>query len=281
MSMGMTAIIAWSTFDGQYKRDVARLANPKILENLGEHFTGKQMVQLLFSLGEASEIWAIFEALHPTYASILEKRLADILSGPVGAADEKTQNSSNRARNTQFELHLMAQLVIAGFPLLDNTLTDVQSRFADRDVLIECKRPQRVESIRACIRDALHQLKRESQVNSTGSLKFAALSLSKAITGGADLWKVADEHEGNAVLEARIGEIMKPHARFFGHQAGSDIAGALVYATASILRVDSGSPGNITQQVFFPNPAASSVVERQAADWFAAFSKGIRARQEG
>ena len=259
---------------GQYKRDISRLNDPTVLANLRGHFTEEQLVQLLFTLGEVSELWTIFETLHPRYSTVLSKRLRDILGGPVSAADELDRNTGGRAHNVQFELLLMAQLAHSGLPILDDTLTDVKSRFRDRDLLFECKRPQRSTSVRPCLRDALHQLIHQARNQNAGSLKMVAISLSKVLTEGKTLWKVSDEHEGLALMGQAIEAEMKPHARYFGQQAGPHVAGVIVYATASVLRTKTGSPGNVSQQVFFANPDAEAGVERDALEWFGIYESG-------
>jgi hypothetical protein len=259
---------------GRYKRDIAKLATPAVLQDLLGSFSRTELNQLFFTFAELYELNTIFSTLNLNYQSILMGRLGTVLAGPSSAAEESDSNNSSRARNVQFELFLMAQLLRAGFPLADGTLTDVRTSFNNRAVLIECKRPQRSSGVQAAIRHGVKQLMEQPRNQVPNALKIVAISLSKVLTEGDKLLRIEDETIANSAVDEAIYSEIVPHLNYFRRRAGAQVTGILVYASASGIRTRAMSPATFMRQLFFDNPHVSKADYTDTENWFNTYERG-------
>ena len=226
-------------------------------------------------MGELHELSRIFEVLGPKYPALLFPKVRDLLSGPDSASLESANvGNSIRARNVQFELFIMAEFSAAGFPLSDDTLTDVRSIHDGVPVLVECKRPQRDSSIHANLKDAFYQLNDQPRNQLPEALKIAALSLTKVLTDEVGvIGAPSGRSAGNFVsdwIEKKIG----PHLQYAQRKGGSNFGGMLIYASLSAIQGDTGNPAIVMKHVFFDNPAGSQETIKAALSWFRRFSAG-------
>jgi hypothetical protein len=243
---------------GQYRRTVAQLADPVVRSDLVRHFGKEGIRPLFFTLTEASERCFIHRSLSLRLGSALLERLKVALGGPAAAVDELAKNASNRARNVQFELYVMASLLRAGFPLPDQTLTDVRTISGGREVLIECKRPQSPTGIRAAIADAVDQLTKQPRNGRPNALKLVALSLGKCLSEGKLLMHAQDECIAKKAIGDAMAAMLQPHIKGFHRKAGAQVAGILAVGSISMVHLGSNSPSTTTMQVLFANSQISS-----------------------
>jgi hypothetical protein len=112
----------------------------------------------VYSMYEAVELISTCRALRKIDDPELHRRLAEFASGPADYSREKAGSSSNRARDVGFELSVAGRLASADIqPFLDDD-GDVRFMLDDRQVFVECKRPQSGEKVEACVRKARQQL---------------------------------------------------------------------------------------------------------------------------
>ena len=184
--------VARNTRLSKYKNDISVLADPEKLQNLRDHFSEPELRELFFTFTEVHELHTIFSTLRAQHIDILKARFLEVITGPASSTKEKPSNSSNRPRNLQFELLLMAHLANAGFKITDNPLSDIQTSYSGRSIFIECKRPQRQTGIHAAIKDGVSQLKKRLAGDTSQSIAVLGLSLSKVITEGDTMLRAPD-----------------------------------------------------------------------------------------
>jgi hypothetical protein len=263
----------YNTRLSKYKHDISILADPAKLANLRSHFSEPELRGLFFTFTEIHELSTIFSTLNAQHEHVLKDRFLEAITGPASSVMEKPSNSSNRPRNLQFELLLMAHLAGAGFPIVDTRLSDIQTSFMDRTIIIECKRPQREKSIHAAIKDGVQQLQRRHSGNQLKSIPVLALSLTKVITEGHIMLRAPDARSALEALSGAIHQIIEPHVPYFHAQARNSVAGILVHATACIIRQNTHSPATVAMQVFFDNPQMNAEDYKMAEKWFQEYEK--------
>jgi len=89
----------------------------------------------------------------------LAPKITEVISGPDAYADENS-SSSNRARNTAFELIIASRLASSGLPIFRRGTHDVATKLDNRIILIECKRPFAATQVNRRIREGFSQLER-------------------------------------------------------------------------------------------------------------------------
>jgi hypothetical protein len=159
-------------------------------EERGKTFLlGSEISELLF----ASKIALTREHL------ALSPRITDIFSGPDFARAEK-DGSSNRPRNTLFELTLAAYIELAGLRAEFGELTDVRTTFCGYAVSIEAKRPQTFGKAEANIRHAVKQLAVRSLDGN--ELRIIAVCIGKMLTNGTHILTA----QTKAAMSARLNK---------------------------------------------------------------------------
>jgi hypothetical protein len=134
---------------------------------------------------EANEVVTIHRVLASKgLDAYLSSKLREFVSGPESYVDEKPKAGSNKARNTGFELSVIANLAMAGLTIQqEDGLADVVARLEGATVIVECKRPQSEAHMERAICDARDQLvtryksRRQIRPHTTGII---ALDLTKA-----------------------------------------------------------------------------------------------------
>jgi hypothetical protein len=257
-----------STRLSKYKGDISILADPKKLQNLLTHFNESELRELFFTFTEVNELHTIYSVLSPHHESLLKGRFSEVVTGPPSSAAEKPSNSGNRPRNIQFELLLAALFVKAGFPVVDDPNSDVQTGFEHRRIIVECKRPQRLTGIRAAIKDGVNQLRKRLESGDTDAVGVLALSLTKVLTEGDTLIRAPDTRIALKVLSRTIQQHIQPREPYFQAQARSSVAGILVHASAPTIPQNPPSIATVSMQLFFNNPVAMDDDQKFVERWF-------------
>ena len=159
-------------------------------------------------LFEANELVTIHQGLAGKgLDTFLLPKLHELVSGPKSYVDEKPQSGSSHARNTGFELSVIAHLARAGLTIeQDGGLADVVARLGEATVIVECKRTQSETGLEHAISDARDQLverykKRKRSGLTTGLI---ALDLTKIFNPNLSVAK----DEPDRTMMARIGDDM-------------------------------------------------------------------------
>lgn len=133
----------------------------------------------LYSLVELHEIFNIYDVAKEAKNNYLLDQFVELVGGPENAGAESPDGGSGRPRNTQYELSVACQLIRAGFPFVHPDIEDVRTTFFGKDLFIECKRPQSLDTVSKNIDKAISQLRKRFSSNT--SLGLVAISLNKAL----------------------------------------------------------------------------------------------------
>lgn len=125
-------------------------------------------------------------------------RIAEIFGGPDFASAEVT-GSSNKPRNTLFELTIAACIELAGMRADFCGLTDVRTIFRAIPVSIEAKRPQTFSKAESNIRHAAKQL--ASRATNPNELRVIAVCIGKLLTSGTHMLRAETKEAMNARLD--------------------------------------------------------------------------------
>ncbi|HEY2499764.1 MAG TPA: hypothetical protein VGK24_22105 [Candidatus Angelobacter sp.] len=163
----------------------------------------------IFGVCEALEIRDIYRAFNNEPKERIAPILDRALSGPHRPADENEQNADGR--NIGFELAFGADLRLRGANV-ELEEPDLRLSIDGHTYLLACKRPRRAESIRACIRDAVRQLRTSvvDEANQQAS-GIIAISVGRILNPGTHYFTAHLEVLGDRVLE--LLEANKNHGR--------------------------------------------------------------------
>lgn len=146
----------------------------------------------------------------PKYSAYVRERL-QVVSGPQFYRDENA-SSSNRPRNLAFELTVASRFVAGGIELVDDIVSDVVLRTPANTILVECKRPSRIEAIERNYVDAARQLrKRFLQMGDPAVRGIVALDLSRAVNVKGSVLTVPRSEMLHDILIGKLTEILLSH----------------------------------------------------------------------
>lgn len=199
---------------GTYQRDIRALADNYKSDKAMQLTEPKRFEQLLFSIYEATEFVAIFRGLESYKHESLIPKLKELASGPIRGTDEKSNSSSNRARNTGYELLTAARLAAAGYDIDLSTDADIIARRDGFDLYVECKRPQSPDAINSNLKDALRQLRNryESSPDPAAARGMVALSINKAVPVASQLLKTKNHQTAGAEFHHVVKQFQDEHA---------------------------------------------------------------------
>ena len=146
----------------------------------------------VLAYNESCEVTDIYELWEPhvgRFPGLHEKIKECLLSGPILQEDENPHSSSNIARNNAFVLLLAGKLIRAGINVIavEGVLSQNVSCHTDADITfewdgalldIQCKRPQRMNSLERRAREAINQI---NTSNRPGQLGIIAVDCSSLI----------------------------------------------------------------------------------------------------
>lgn len=199
---------------GTYQRDIRALADDYKSDKAMQLTEPKRFEQLLFSIYEVTEFVAIFRGLESHKHESLIPKLKEMASGPIRGTDEKLNSSSNRARNTSFELLTAARLASAGYDIDLSTDADIIARRDGFELYVECKRPQSPDALNSNLKDALRQLRNryESAQDPAGARGMVALSINKAVPVASQLLRTKNHLTAGAEFHRVVKRFQDEHA---------------------------------------------------------------------
>jgi hypothetical protein len=186
------------------------------------------------------DLCRIYEGLNSIAEIWIVDKLRDFCAGPEFAFDE-ISSAANRARNTGFELILMALFNRAGYKPIQKSVTDVVFQDGALEYHVECKRPQAAEKIDDNLQKCLSQIKKrlKEKFNAERQGLFA-ICLDKVLLNKNQILTVGSESEIE-VLFKRITEVFRVKNRErYTKFADKRLVGGVVWIACPILIEDTG-----------------------------------------
>lgn len=170
--------------------------------------------QVLFALHDVCLIENFSSLLQHEEGAFLKRKLQNILKlSPLNLETE----TNVEARNTLWEFNFLARLKNSGINAdLADPNPDIIASFSKRKYFIQCKRcfSNSPRSLRRNIKDAVNQLEKDLQNNST-AFGIIALSLEFPITNGQLMLKASTEEHGKNELRRLLENIRIEHGQFW------------------------------------------------------------------
>lgn len=150
------------------------------------------------------------------------------MSGAASYVEESVGRS--KARDTGFELAVMARLATAGFITQpDSGLADVVVRMGGTTYIMECKRPQSEAGVYDAIRDARRQLDvRYQQMPATNPIGFIAVDVTKLFNPELTVPNVVRPVELISLIPKRMATFLDSRRKEFEKVSDARTAGILV-----------------------------------------------------
>lgn len=172
----------------------------------GDDLPEEARIKFAHAHEEADALIEIHESIENLDPAILLPHAELLIKGQ----ECRTPTGNDVARSTQFELVVAAKLARNGAQITLERRTDVVANFEDKEFLVECKRPLRIENLEQNYVDANTQISREiSNYERPAGLIF--LSLGHALNPKAGHLVVRDEshlHELCIEQHGRVREAL-------------------------------------------------------------------------
>ncbi|MEX0829296.1 MAG: hypothetical protein WD032_03565 [Nitrospirales bacterium] len=134
-----------------------------------ENAKSREALLCTADLMDILDIYESWKGHDNNFLGIRERIRKVIENDPTLSEDENINISDNRARNDLFVFLFAGKLIQAGVQVLSidgisgkpnqNVChADIVSEFENEEILIECKRPQKLSSISSCAREARRQI---------------------------------------------------------------------------------------------------------------------------
>ena len=177
--------------------------------------------------------WEIVDALKCLRAEKVEvpdELLKRALGGPKDASQENSNN--NQGRNATFELTVGAMVARQNLhPVLSTGNPDVEFRFEDRRVLIECKRVLEGRSAMRTATEGIRQLRKQVRAADC-EVGIVAVNISREFYRGDRCLEVLAGTEPREALYERISLFIDAHREAILGMNCEAAAGAFFYAAA-------------------------------------------------
>lgn len=230
-SLGLSTVVENSRFT-RYREHIARLqkilafrSGGSLPDDLAAELQ-KNNLKFVMSLTESLELISTLPYLKTIDSKVARYKLRKVLIGPFVSIEEN--QNSNESRNTLFELNLASKLAVVGLnPKLGEAdgEPDIEIMIEGKLVLIECKRPLNLKSVKKNIKAAKKGLNSQLKKMPTGSRGIIAISMSKAMNPRDDFLLYSDESSAKKML----GNLLEQQAGKAKTNLGNKIIGVLFY----------------------------------------------------
>lgn len=173
----------------------------------------------------------VFHSFKEIPSELFLAKLKEVVSGPSEVSKERSHNSSNRARNTLFELTVAARLQRAGFSPALEAPTDVVGRLNTGLVFIECKRLQEEHQLNSRLREGVKKVIEAKDAYDGKSAGFIALSVGKAEFRGERVVVADQEDHLNSICEKLCDRFYQAYERRFRSAFKKGIDGVIIVTT--------------------------------------------------
>jgi hypothetical protein len=217
-----------------YRENVIAMRDREKAIGVAEVFTEVQKVgrltEILASYVEGYEFVDALMCLRAAQVDIPDELLRRALEGTTDASRESPKN--NQGRNAMFELSIGAMLARVGLkPQLGTDNPDVEFRFEDRRVLVECKRVLSAERTLDAISEGIRQL-RKTVNPSDGELGLVAVNISRVFYRGDGHWEAPANSDVREVLAGMIRYFIDTKRDGVLRKKDTAATGAFFYAAA-------------------------------------------------
>jgi hypothetical protein len=171
-------------------------------ELFAEMHKAGRLTEVLASYVEGYEIVDALTCLRAGQVEIPDELLRRALDGAPDGSRESPKN--NQGRNAMFELSIGAMLARENLkPKLSTGNPDLEFRFEDRRILVECKRVLSEDRTLPVISEGIRQLRK--QVNpSDGEVGVVAVNISRVFYRGDGHWEAPANSDVREVLAGMI-----------------------------------------------------------------------------
>lgn len=194
-----------------YQTDIRELARDYNSDRATRLTREGRFEQLLNSIFEATELIAIHKGLRDHPEEPLVPKLKELASGPAYSTRENPGTSSNRPRNTSYELFTAARFAAAGYDIDLSTEADIIARKGSLVLYVECKRPQSPHGVNSNSKDALRQLRKryDASDSPTSARGMVALSINKAVPVATQVLRSPNEYAAGAELQRVVNQFLE------------------------------------------------------------------------
>lgn len=220
----------------------------------------RSMHDLVNSSFEVAELIQIYDGLSDLKSKPFIDKLIEINKGPIWLNKENA-SSSNRARNTAFELHIAARYSKAGYEIDLSDEADIIVTDHQYELFIECKRPLTDKSIHSNVKDALNQLKKRycSSKSSKIIRGLIALSISRVINQDMYLLPSNTTDDLNMKLQSINLDFIGQYKTKWSNPDDKRTIGVLIYLGLPAIIKDQNILTNCNQFDFYLNDYVNNV----------------------
>lgn len=217
-----------------YRENLIAMRDREKAIGVAEVFTEVQkagrLTEILASYVEGYEFVDALTCLRAAQVDVPDELLRRALEGTPDASREGPKN--NQGRNAMFELSMGAMLARVNLkPKLSTDNPDVEFKFEDRRVLVECKRVLSAERTLDAISGAIHQL-RKTVNTSDGELGLVAVNISRVFYRGDGHWEAPANSDVREVLAGMIRSLIDTIRDGILRKKDTAATGAFFYAAA-------------------------------------------------
>lgn len=216
---------------GQYQRSMEKLQRRLRVSNNPLLLSDKDAGSYSNTICDALALIEIFRSFEIFPSELFRAKLKEVVSGPSEVTRERSETSSNRARNTLFELAIAARMQRAGFSPTLEAPTDVVGELSAGRVFIECKRLQEEHQLNSRLREGVKKVIAAKNSESGQSAGFVAFSIGKAKFRGERVVIADREDHINAICEELSNQFYTAHERRFVSAFKKGIDGVIIVTT--------------------------------------------------
>jgi hypothetical protein len=194
-----------------------------------------RLTEILASYVEGAEIVDALMCLRAGKVEIPDELLRRALDGTPDASRESPKN--NQGRNAMFELSIGAMLARQNFkPQFSTSSPDVEFRFEDRRILVECKRVLSDGRTLSVISDGIRQLRKQVKPSDC-EVGIVAINISRVFYRGDGYWEAPEDTDVHELLSEMIRRFIDRIGDGILQKKDAAASGALFYA-ATPFRVE-------------------------------------------
>ena len=195
----------------------------------------RRLTEIIASYVEGAEIVDALMCLRAGQVDIPDELLRRALDGAPDASRESPKN--NQGRNAMFELSIGAMLARQDLkPKFSTSNPDVEFRFEDRRILVECKRVLSDDRTLPVISEGIRQLRMQVKP-SDGEAGIVAVNISRVFYRGDGYWEAPANTDVHEILSEMIGRFIDRIGDGILRKKNAAATGALFYA-ATPFRVE-------------------------------------------
>jgi hypothetical protein len=194
-----------------------------------------RLAEILASYVEGAEIVDALMCLRAGQVDIPDELLRRALDGAPDASRESPKN--NQGRNAMFELSIGAMLARQNLkPRFSMGNPDIEFRFEDRSILVECKRVLSDDRTLPVISEGIRQLRKQVEP-SDDEVGIVAVNISRTFYRGDGYWEAPANSDVHEILSEMIRRFIDSTGDGILRKKDAAATGALFYA-ATPFRVE-------------------------------------------